>query len=74
MSQLNVYVPEKIEKEVRKKAKAQGKSLSAYLVDVIRSEVCEEEWQPNFFTKVIGGWQGDFSEVPRTIPEPLENL
>ena len=54
---LRFNVPEEIAQAARVNAKTAGKSLPAYLADLVRDRV-ENEWPPDFFESVIGGWKG----------------
>jgi metal-responsive CopG/Arc/MetJ family transcriptional regulator len=74
MAQLNVYVPDKLAEEIRKMAKREGKSLSAFLVDLVRQRLGGERWPKGFFTEVVGRWKGEFPEVKRPPPEEREGL
>lgn len=75
MSQMNVYVPDKIEKEIRKKAKKLGKSISSFLTDILsRNMELKNAWHPDFFSKILGKWQGDFSVPKRVHPEERDDL
>lgn len=74
MSQLNIYVPEEIEKKIRKAAKNEGKSLSSFLTDLIRSKFTTNTWPKNFFSSVVGGWQGELTEITRPLPQEREEL
>jgi hypothetical protein len=64
MPQLHLYVPEEIADAAKAKAKAAGKTLSAYLADLVRDEV-GGEWPPGFFESVVGGWKGGRLRRPR---------
>lgn len=74
MSQLNIYVPNEMEKAIRAEAKKESKSLSAYLMDVVRGHLQHDKWQDGFFRKVVGGWQGDFPEINRKAAEERDLL
>lgn len=74
MPQLNVYVPERLEKKIRKEAKLSRKSVSAYVADLMKDRMDRGHWRPDFFTKIVGGWKGDFPEIERPAPEEREDL
>jgi hypothetical protein len=38
MSQLNFYVPDDIEDQIKQVAKKEGKSISAFLADLVKSK------------------------------------
>jgi hypothetical protein len=69
MPQINLYVSEELEREIRAEAKRRRLSLSAYLARLIRSRIGRKGWNEGFFTRVVGGWQGEAPEVERDPPE-----
>jgi len=69
MSQLNIYVPKDIEKAIRSQAKKENKSLSAYLMDVVKDHLRHDKWQKGFFTEVLGAWQGELPDIERQVAE-----
>ena len=70
MAQLNFYVPDDTEAEVRRRAKAQGVSTSAYLATLLKRELgAQNDWPTGFFEKVVGSWQGDFPEIEDLPPQ-----
>lgn len=75
MAQLNVYVPEPLAEEIRRRARRAGKSLSQFISTLVQKQAdVKSQWPKRFFTKVIGGWQGKLSTIPRPIPEEREAL
>ena len=64
MPQLHLYVPEEIAEAAKARAKAAGKTLSAYLAGLVHDEV-GGEWPPGFFECVVGGWKGGRLQRPR---------
>lgn len=74
MPQLNVYVPESLERRIRKEAKHSRKSVSAFVMDLVKEKVDRGGWRPDFFSKIVGGWKGDFPEIDRPAPEEREGL
>lgn len=75
MAQLNIYLPTPIDKKLRTAAKKKGKSLSKYISELFESNTTTKtKWPKDFFTKVIGKWQGDFPEIDDPIPSDIETL
>lgn len=74
MSQLNFYVPDEIEEQIKKAAKKEGKSISAFLSELVKSKFRPKTWSDNFFSELAGGWEGDFVEVDRDKPQDRDNL
>lgn len=73
MSQLNFYVPDELEEQIRKAAQEQGKSISAFLADLIRARFSAQGWSEDFFA-ALGQWEGDFPEIERSLPQEREKL
>lgn len=75
MPQLHLYVPREVAREVKRRAEAKGRSVSAYLADLVKREV-SDAWPDGFFEEVSGGWSGEplerAPELPVESREPLE--
>ena len=69
MPQINLYVSDDLEKQIRTEAKRRRLSLSAYLTGLIRNRVGKKGWREGFFTRVVGCWQGELPEIKRELPE-----
>lgn len=74
MSQLNFYVPKDMEQAIRKEARSHRQSLSSYLASLIKEHVRHDQWQKDFFAKVVAGWQGDFPTIERPPAEERDYL
>lgn len=72
MPQLNIYVPDDLEKEVKLIAKKRGVSLSAFVSEVLRNNLQYGHWQHDFFEKTAGKWKGSFPEIERVSLEDDE--
>jgi len=68
MAQLHLYLPDEVAAEVKERAKSRGLTVSAYLAEIVRSQMTDQ-WPKNFFSKVVGGWGG---ELERPEEPPLE--
>jgi hypothetical protein len=76
MPHINVYIPEEVVKKARLLSQKNGKSLSSFLTDLLK-ERCEakpRKWPKHFFTRIMGGWKGDFPEIEDPLPEKRESL
>lgn len=62
MAQLNVYVPDELEEKIKKEAKRAGKSVSAFMVDAVRTQVDPKRWSAEFLS-TFGSWEGEFPEI-----------
>lgn len=64
MPQLHLYVTDDEAEVVKNRAEASGKSVSAFLADLVRREVAGD-WPEGFFDRVAGGWKGDPLKRPK---------
>ena len=74
MSQLNFYVPDEIEEQIKKAAKNEGKSISSFLADLVKSKFKPKAWSDDFFKTIVGGWNGEVPEINRPKPQGRDNL
>ncbi len=74
MSQLNFYVPDEIEEQIRETAKKEGKTISSFLADLVKASFPEKKWETKFFTEVAGAWDGEFPKIDRPLPDERDNL
>jgi len=76
--QLHLYVPDALDKAIRRAATRRGLPVSRYLAEVVRREVAAEVaagWPEGFFTEVVGGWQGTpLAREAQGEAEPREDL
>lgn len=57
MAQLNFYVSDDMEVEVRRRAKARGLSISAYLAILLKEGIgVKDSWPAGYFENVVGSW------------------
>lgn len=74
MSQVTIYLPDELERELRAAAKKAGKSFSAYLAELAsRKKKAGGGW-PKAFRATFGGWEGELEEPPELEPEEREAL
>jgi hypothetical protein len=57
MPRLHFHVSDEVAETAKARAQAAGKSLSAYLAELVIREVASE-WPKDFFDEVAGGWRG----------------
>jgi hypothetical protein len=74
MSQLNFYVPDDVEEEIRKAAQKEGKSISAFLAELVKAKLPSQQWSQDFFSSVFGQWDGEFPVVKRAPPQERDEL
>ena len=58
MPQMHFYVPDKMAKQLRERARGLGLPVSRYLAGLARREL-GQGWPEDFFSSVIGGWRGE---------------
>ncbi len=74
MPQLHLYVPQEVAREVKRRAEAKGRTVSAYLADLVKREVVDA-WPQGFFEDVVGGWAGEpLRRAPQLAIESREPL
>ena len=55
MTQLAIYIEDKLSEKLEKVVKASGKSKSKWIADVIKKEL-DDQWPENFFN-LAGSWK-----------------
>jgi len=64
MTLLRLYVPDDVAETAKSRAKATGKSLSAYVADLVVNEVAGD-WPERYLEEVVGGWNGELDRPPQ---------
>jgi hypothetical protein len=64
MARCHFYLPDDVAAMAKSRAKAVGKSLSAYLADLVVRDA-DRDWPEGFFEEVVGGWKGEPLRRPR---------
>ena len=59
MAQLNLYVPDELLPSIKKSAKREGKSVSAFVTGLIEKNLNPRKWSTEF-ANTFGSWEGDF--------------
>jgi hypothetical protein len=73
MAQLTLYLPDALEKELRRAARKAKKSLSAYVAELAEKRIKPGTW-PKSFAGTYGSWKGKFPEIERLPSERREDL
>lgn len=63
MPQLHFYVPQSLADRIQQEARAEKRSVSSYLAELVKRELMPA-WPEGFFEEVVGGWQGEELERP----------
>jgi len=58
MPQLHFYISELTAQKLQQQARMAGISMSSYVAELVQREV-GDDWPPDFFETVVGGWIGD---------------
>lgn len=76
MSQLNFYVPTEIEEQIREAAQKNGKPISSFLAELVKSHFPPHQgWPKGFFETTVGSLGKDFpDEIEDHPPRPVEDL
>ncbi|MDQ3266653.1 MAG: hypothetical protein M3Y59_23885 [Myxococcota bacterium] len=69
MAQLTIYLPEEVERSVRREARRARKSVSAYLADLATARVLQQG-RADRLAALCGSWEGEFPSG-ETLP-PLD--
>lgn len=73
MSQVTLYLPDRLEALARRRAQEAGKSLSGYLAALLAREVAPPEWPPALLG-VLDEGEGDIQVPDDPPPEDMETL
>jgi hypothetical protein len=71
MAQITLYVPDHLAERIRREARRAGKSLSAYMVDLVAGRTHASGW-PAGFARLYGSC--DLGEIEDAPPRELEPL
>lgn len=52
MGQLNIYVPDDLEKKIKKRAKIEGKSVSSFVLNALKDKIEPDGWSPEFLAMI----------------------
>jgi hypothetical protein len=74
MPQLHVYVSDAIAREARRRAEAEGLSVSRYLARLVQREI-GPGWPDGYFESVVGAWEGEpLERAPQGEPESRDPI
>lgn len=68
MAQLNVYVPDDLEEKIKGEAKREGKSVSAFVLEAVRSKITPKGWSKEFLA-TFGAASSDFPDDIEELPQ-----
>lgn len=72
VAQITFYVPDEVARRLRREAKRAGKSLSAYLTEVVTDERTSRAF-PEGFLELEGSCRGTLQRPDDPPPEELES-
>ena len=70
MAQVTVYIPDDLEKELRRQAKRAGRSLSSLVTELARARIRPSSW-PEGFAHLFGWWEGAYPEPDDPPPDEV---
>jgi cytochrome P450 len=73
MAQLTIYLSEPAAREARRRARRRGKSLSAYIAELLERETARHRW-PRDLVALLREGKGDLVEPDDPPPEPVERI
>jgi len=71
MSQVTLYLPDDVARQLRAEARRKKRSLSAYMTELVRERLHPTTW-PKSFLDAAGSWEGEFPEIPDPPPDPVK--
>jgi hypothetical protein len=71
MAQLTIYLPDALEKKLRREARRTKKSVSAYLTEVAARTLQPSAW-PTSFWELCGSWSGEFPDIDDPPPDEVK--
>ena len=66
MSQLTIYMPDDVVQELKRRAKKERLSVSAYVTALVKREAAPT-WSKTFLSS-FGAWKGEGIEEPEELP------
>ena len=73
MAQVTIYLPEKLARAVRARARREGKSVSAYVGELVQRDAGGRKW-PRELVEILSRGKGDIVEPDDPPPEDVEPL
>ena len=76
MAQLTIYLPDDVEKKVRREARRAKKSVSAFIADLATKKEGRQSdaaWARQV-SRIYGSWVGDFPEIEDPPPDEPESF
>jgi len=58
MTHLHCYVPEKVAQQARSNASKSGLSMSRYLAELVKRDICASTSWPEGYFDLFGKWEG----------------
>jgi len=73
MAQVTIYLPDRVAVAAKREAKRAGKSVSAWITDVLERETGARQW-PRALVDVLTRGSADLIEPDDQPPEDVEDL
>jgi hypothetical protein len=68
MAQLNLYVNDELEEKIKKRARHEKKSVSAFVLDLVKGQFQSESWSPGFLKLLDSVPQEEFQLIDEDLP------
>lgn len=73
MAQLTIYIPDELAERLKAKAKREGRSVSAFIVEITRDALAPDAWS-QAFVDLYGSCEGELSAPDDAPPETQDPL
>jgi len=73
MAQVTIYLPDAVASAAKQRAKRSGKSVSAWITDVLERELGGRQW-PKALLELVATGKGDLVEPEDPPPEDEEDV
>lgn len=73
MAQVTIYLPDAVASAAKQRAKRSGKSVSAWITDVLERELGAKQW-PKPLLELLASGKGDLVEPEDPPPEDEEDV
>ena len=72
MAHLNLYIPDKLAAEMKRKARSAGVPLSRFVLMRLHDSPATDSWPKDFFSKRCGFLKEDMKEPVDAPPAPFD--
>jgi hypothetical protein len=69
VGQVNIYVPDELEAKIKKEARREGKSVSAFVLEAVKNRVQPQKWSKAFMATFGAIKSDDFPDDIEDLPQ-----